>query len=158
MKTRTDVAVEKFMSGYNCAQCILYAFGSGLGLHGETALKMATGLGGGMGGRGEICGAVTGGILVLGLKYGRGEEEEKSVAHQTYQKTNELMDAFERVHGSCQCRTLVDGCDLRTPEGMQRFRQDGLHQKVCVGCVRTVGEILAGMLDATAAHAPAASK
>ncbi len=158
MKTRTDVAVEKFMSGYNCAQCILYAFGPGLGLEGEAALKMATGLGGGMGGRGDVCGAVTGGILVLGLKYGRGEQEEKSVAQQAYEKTNELMDAFERVHGSCMCRTLLDGCDLRTPEGMQRFRQDGLHQKVCVGCVRTVGEILAGMLDLPTGQVPEARR
>jgi C_GCAxxG_C_C family probable redox protein len=158
MKTKSEVAVEKFLSGYNCAQCILYAFGQDLGLDGETALKMATGLGGGMGGRGEVCGAVTAGILALGLKYGRGEKDEKSVAQQAYEKTNELMDAFERVHGSCMCRTLLDGCDLRSAEGMQRFRQDGLHQKVCVGCVRTVSEILAGMLEAQAAQTPSASK
>src|SRR5512139_2458451 len=155
MKSKSEVAVEKFLSGYNCAQCILYAFGRDLGLGGETALKMATGLGGGIGGRGEVCGAVTGGILVLGLQYGRGEEEEKRVAQQAYEKTNELMDAFERVHGSCMCRTLLDGCDLRSAEGMQRFRQDGLHQKVCVGCVRTVSEILAGMLAAPGAQGPA---
>ncbi len=146
MKTKTEMAVEKFVSGYNCAQSILYAFGLELGLDGETALKVATGLGGGMGGRGEVCGAVSGGILALGLKFGRGEKEEKSAAQQAYQKTGELMAAFERVHGSCLCRTLLCGCDLRTPEGMQRFREENLHQKVCVGCVRTVGEILAGML------------
>ncbi len=158
MKAKTDVAVEKFLSGYNCAQSILYAFGPDLGLEGETALKVATGLGGGMGGRGEVCGAVTGGILALGLKYGRGERAEKSVAQQAYQKTGELMAAFERVQGSCMCRTLLGGCDLRTPEGMQRFREQDLHHRVCVPCVRTVGEILAGMLDAPSREAPAASE
>jgi C_GCAxxG_C_C family probable redox protein len=111
-----------------------------------------------MGGRGEVCGAVTGGILALGLKYGRGEQAEKSVAQQAHQKTQELMAAFERAHGSCICRTLLGGCDLRTAEGMQRFKEQDLHHKICVGCVRTVGEILAGMLDAPAAQAPAASK
>ena len=158
MKTKTEVAVDKFVSGYNCAQAILYAYGPELGLDGETALKVATGLGGGMGGRGEICGAVTGGILALGLKYGRGGQEEKSVAQLAYQKTGELMAAFERVHGTCTCRVLLDGCDLRTPEGMKRFREEDLQHKVCVGCVRTGGEILAGMLGAPAAQAPAASK
>jgi C_GCAxxG_C_C family probable redox protein len=158
MKTKTEVAVQEFLSGYNCAQSILYAYGPDLGLDGETALKVATGLGGGMGGRGEICGAVTGGILALGLKYGRGGQEEKSVAQRAYQKTGELMAEFERVHGTCTCRVLLDGCDLRTPEGMTRFREEDLHHKVCVGCVRTVGEILAGMLEAPAAPAPAVSK
>ncbi len=158
MKTKSEVAVEKFLSGYNCAQSVLYAFGPDLGLDAETALKVATGLGGGMGGRGEVCGAVTGGILALGLKYGRGEQAEKSVAQQAYQKTGELMAAFERAHGSCTCRTLLGGCDLRTPEGMQRFKEQDLHRTVCVGCVRTVGEILAGMLDEPAAQATTARK
>ena len=156
MKTKTEVAVEKFLSGYNCAQAVLYAYGPDLGLDAETALKVATGLGGGMGGRGEICGAVTGGILALGLKYGRGGREEKSVAQQAYQKTGELMAAFERVHGTCTCRVLLDGCDLRTPEGMKRFREEDLHRKVCAGCVRTVGEIVAAMLEAAPAPAAAA--
>ncbi len=151
MKTKTEVAVEKFVSGYNCAQSILYAFGPDLGLDGETALKVATGLGGGLGGRGDVCGAVSGGVLALGLKFGRGGQQEKAVAQQAYQKTGELMAAFERVHGSCICRALLCGCDLRTPEGMQRFREEGLHQKVCVGCVRTAGEILTGILEAPAA-------
>ncbi len=158
MKTKSDVAVDKFMSGYNCAQSVLYAYGPELGLDSETALRVATGLGGGLGGRGEVCGAVTGGILALGLKYGRGGQDEKSVAQQAYQKTGELMAAFERAHGTCMCRVLLEGCDLRTPEGMQRFREQGLHQKTCVPCVRTVADVLARMLDAPPAPSPAATK
>ncbi len=149
--TKTEVAVEKFLSGYNCAQAILFAFGPGLGLDAERALKLATGLGGGMGGSGEVCGAVTGGILALGLQHGRGGRDEKPVAQEAYRKTLDLMAAFEKAHGSCLCRTLLCGCDLRTPEGMQRFREQDLHHQVCVGCVRTVGEILETMLDAPAA-------
>ena len=158
MKTKSDTAAEKFLSGYNCAQSILFAYGPDLGLDSETALRVATGLGGGMGGRGEVCGAVTGGILALGLKYGRGRQEEKSVAQQAYQKTGELMTAFERVHGTCLCRVLLDGCDLRTAEGMQRFREQDLHQKVCARCVRTVADTLAGMLNAPMARLSAATK
>ena len=68
MKTKSEVAMEKFLAGYNCAQSVLYAYGPELGMDGETALKVATGLGAGMGRRGEVCGALTGGILVLGLE------------------------------------------------------------------------------------------
>ncbi len=144
---KCDIAVEKFLSGYNCAQSVLFAFGPDLGLDPDTALKLATGLGGGMGGRGEVCGAVTGGILALDLKYGRGSQAEKPVAQQAYDKTNELMAAFERAHGSCLCRVLLDGCDLRSPEGMQRFRSEDLLRKVCARCVRTAAEQVARMLE-----------
>ena len=158
MNTKIDTAVEKFLSGYNCAQSVLYAFGPDLGLDAETALKVATGLGGGMGRRGEVCGAVTGGILALGLKYGRGGQQDRSATDQAYQKTQELMAAFERVHGSCTCRTLLGGCDLQTAEGQRFFKANDLLHKTCARCVQTVGEIVAGMLDAPAAQAPAVSK
>jgi len=156
MKAKTEIAVEKFLSGYNCAQAVLYAYGPNLGLDTETALKVATGFGGGLGGSGETCGAVTGGVLALGLKYGRGAQQDRSVADVAYQKTRDLMAAFEQAHGSCCCRTLLGGCDLRTPQGRQQFKDQDLHHKTCAKCVQTVGEILAGMLQAPAAAAPAA--
>ena len=66
------------------------------------------------------------------------------------------MAAFERAHGSCCCRTLLGGCDLQTPEGMQQFKEQDLHRKVCARCVRTVGEIVAAMLASAPAPTPAA--
>jgi C_GCAxxG_C_C family probable redox protein len=158
MKTKSEVAAEKFLSGYNCAQAILYAFGPDLGLDAETAQKVATGLGAGMGRRGEVCGAVTGGILALGLKYGRGGQQDRSATEETYRKTEELMAGFERRHRSCSCRVLLEGCDLRTAEGQQHFKEYDLLHKTCLRCVETVAELLAGMLDAPTAQAPDASK
>jgi C_GCAxxG_C_C family probable redox protein len=158
MKTKSEVAVEKFLSGYNCAQAVLYAYGPELGLDGESSLKVATGLGAGMGRRGEVCGAVTGGILALGLKYGRGAQQDRSATEKTYQKTLELMAQFETRHGSCFCRVLLDGCDLRTAEGQQQFKSHHLLQKTCLGCVETVVELLAGMLESPSAQAPETSE
>jgi C_GCAxxG_C_C family probable redox protein len=158
MKTHSEMAVEKFLSGYNCAQAILYAFGPELGLDGDTALRAAAGLGGGMGRRGEVCGAVTGGILALGLKYGRGGQQDRAVTEQAYQKTQAFMAAFERVHGSCTCRTLLSGCDIGTAEGQRYFKENDLFHKTCAKCVKTAGEILAAMLDAPPAQAPAANE
>ncbi len=158
MKTKTEAAVEKFLAGYNCAQSVLYAYGPELGLDGETALKVATGLGAGMGRRGEVCGALTGGILVLGLKYGRGGQQDRSATEQTYQKTRELMERFEKRHGSCFCRVLLEGCDLRTAEGQRFFKEQDLLHKTCAGCVQSVVEDLAEMIDAPAAKADGTSK
>jgi C_GCAxxG_C_C family probable redox protein len=148
MKTKSEVAQDKFLAGYNCAQSVLYAYGPDLGLDRETALKVATGLGAGMGRRGEVCGALTGGILVLGLKYGRGGQQDRSATEDTYQKTLDLMARFEQRHGSCFCRVLLDGCDLRTPEGQRFFKAHDLLHKTCMGCVHTVAEELGKMLNA----------
>ncbi len=158
MKTKSEVAVEKFLSGYNCAQAVLSAYGPDLGLDGEMALKVATGLGAGMGRRGEVCGAVTGGILALGLKYGRGGQQDRSATEETYRKTEELMAGFERRCGSCSCRVLLEGCDLRTAEGQQYFKEHDLLHKTCLRCVETVAEVLAGIVGAPTAQAPAAGK
>jgi len=158
MRTKSEVAMAKFLAGYNCAQSVLYAYGPDLGLDGETALKVATGLGAGMGRRGEVCGALTGGILALGLKYGRGGQQDRSATEETYQKTLELMARFEKRHGSCFCRVLLGGCDLRTAEGQQYFKEHDLLHKTCVGCVQTVVEEVAKLLDAPKGQASAARK
>jgi C_GCAxxG_C_C family probable redox protein len=158
MKTRSEAAMEKFMAGYNCAQSVLFAFGPELGLDGEMSLKVATGLGAGMGRRGEVCGAVTGGILALGLKYGRGARQDRSATEETYRKTLELMARFEERHGSCLCRVLLEGCDLRTAEGQQFFKEHDLLHKTCVGCVQSVVEILAQIVDAPEGRAGGANQ
>jgi C_GCAxxG_C_C family probable redox protein len=158
MKTKSEAAVEKFLSGYNCAQSVLYAYAPELGLDGETALKVASGLGAGMGRQGEVCGAITGGILALGLKYGRGGQQDRSATELTYRKAQELMARFEQGHGSCLCRVLLGGCDLRTPQGQQQFRDHDLLRKTCVGCVRTVAEVLTELLEAPDAAPTGASK
>lgn len=142
MSTRTEIALTRFSSGYNCAQSVLYAFRDDCGVSDDLALKMATGFGAGMGRKQEVCGAVTGGILVLSLRHGRGSADDSSATEQTYQKTRELMDRFASKHGSCICRQLLDGYELATVEGRQRFKADGMLDKACKPCVQSVVEIL----------------
>lgn len=149
-KSKTEVAVEKFLSGYNCAQSVLYAYAPELGLDQETALKLPTGLGAGMGRRGEVCGAVTGGILVLGLRYGRGAQQDRSATEVAYRKTEELMAGFEQRYGSCTCRVLLEGCDLRTAEGQQYVKEHDFLHTICAKCVETVAELLEGLMEDTA--------
>jgi C_GCAxxG_C_C family probable redox protein len=142
MKTKVEVATEKFLAGYNCAQSVLYACSDELNLEKETALKLACGLGGGLARSGEACGAVTAAILVLGLKHGRGEHDDPSATEQTYRKTRELLAVFEQQHGSVLCRQLLQGCDLMTPEGHQHYKEHDLRRKVCLPCIQSVIALL----------------
>lgn len=138
MKTRSDIAEAKMLEGYNCAQAVLYAFCEDLGFDPNTALKFATGFGAGMARKQEVCGAVSGGILALGLKFGRGEGQGKTVTEETYRRVRDLMARFESEHGSCMCKDLLEGRDLNTDEGQQSFKEHDCLHKTCVCCVRTV--------------------
>lgn len=142
MKTTLDKALSKMRDRYNCAQAVLYAYCEDLHLDSNTALRIGCGLGAGMGRKGEVCGAVTGGILVLGLRHGRGEKEDRSATEATYAKSRQLMDEFKRRHGSVICRDLLNGCDLSTPAGQQFFNDHDYGRCICWPCVESVVRIL----------------
>ena len=147
MKDRTEIAVSKFSEGYNCAQSVFYSYCDALQFDKNTALKMATGFGAGMGRKEEVCGAVTGGIMVIGAKYGRGEGDDRTATELTYKKTRELMDRFEKKHGTFICRKLLHGCDLNTEEGQKHFKDNDLSNTTCKPCVRSVVEILESIME-----------
>lgn len=139
---RIEEAKSLFLKGYNCAQSILYAFRDELNLSEETALKISCGLGAGMARKGEVCGAVTGGILVLGMRHGRVLNEDRTATEITYTKTQELMSLFTSRHGSFLCWQLLNGCDLSTQEGQNSFKENDYLNKICLNCVQSIVEIL----------------
>jgi C_GCAxxG_C_C family probable redox protein len=147
MENRTEIAVSKFSEGYNCAQSVFYSFCDALRFDKNAALKMACGFGAGMGRKGEVCGAVSGGIMVIGAKYGRGETDGQTAKELTYKKTRELMDRFEKKHGTFICRRLLHGCELTTEEGQKRFKENKLSDTICNPCVRSVVEILDDIIE-----------
>ena len=142
MDGHAERATEKFLEGYNCAQAVLYAFCEDLKLDPEVSLKLSCGFGAGMGKKQEVCGAVSGGIAVLGMKYGRGASDDKSLTETTYTKTRELMDRFQNRHGSYICRQLLDNCDMMTEEGQKHIRENDLRNKTCTLCVQSVVDIV----------------
>lgn len=143
--SRADIALEKSAAGYNCSQSVLYPFCEELGIDLDTALRMACGFGGGMGRRQEVCGALSGGVLAIGLKHGRGTQGDRTQTDETYVKVRELFARFEAQHGATTCRALL-GCDLRTAEGMQHAKEQGLFDSICKACIRTAVEAVEEIL------------
>lgn len=138
-----ETAVNYFKSGYSCSQSVLAAFGPKLGLDLETALKVASTFGGGIGRTGETCGAITGALMVLGLKYDRTEPEAKE---NSIKRAREFINKFKTrsPHGVTTCRDLL-GHDISTPTGRAFAKENGLYGN-CTNLVQYAAEIVKEML------------
>ena len=102
-------AAELFLSGSNCAQAVVVAFCDVTGLTPEFSAKMASSFGGGMGRLREVCGAVSGMLMVAGLLYGYEDPGEEDVNKKThYQLVQELAGKFREQVGSIVCREILD--------------------------------------------------
>ena len=95
-------AEELFSSGLNCAQSVFCAFSDEFGLDAELARRTSCGLGGGVGRMREVCGAVTGAALVLGLRHGPDKAE-------VYPLVQDFCAKFRAEAGSIICRELLEG-------------------------------------------------
>ena len=146
MNNKNETAVQKFTSGYNCAQSVLFACSDEIDIDKNTALKIAWAFGAGMGKKQEICGAITGGIMAISLKYSRFQNADNSTTDKIYSKTRELMDKFQGKHGTCKCSELLQGCNLSTDEGQKYIKENDLFNKTCVECVRSAATILEEIL------------
>jgi C_GCAxxG_C_C family probable redox protein len=106
---------------------------------------MAGGFGGGMGGQGGTCGAVTGSIMVLGLKYGKTKAEDNAAKEKTYRLVREFTQRFEERHQALLCRNLIDA-DLSTPEGLKAAQERKVFETKCSLFVRDAVKILEELL------------
>jgi C_GCAxxG_C_C family probable redox protein len=111
----------------------------------ELAKKIATGFGGGIGRLGESCGAVTGAIMVIGLKHGMTEVSNKEAKETTNERVNEFVNKFKERNNTIICRDLL-GHDLSTPEGMKNVHDKNLTNELCPGYVKDAAEILEQIL------------
>ena len=133
-------AIESFEQGFNCAQSIVAAFAPRHDLSREHALKVSCAFGSGMM-RGETCGAVTGGLMVIGLAHGRCRADDLAARSKTYALAQAFQERFAAVHGTCDCQDLL-GLDPTTPEGRQAALDRGLFETRCPQFVRSAVELL----------------
>ena len=138
MSAKTDLINERF-SQFNCAQTVFSLFAQELGINEKTALKIASGFGGGMT-RAETCGAVTGAYMVIGLKHGHNSSDPEKKA-KTKMLIQQFNEEFEKKHGSLICRNLT-GYDISTPEGSLAASENGVFQVKCPLFIKTACEII----------------
>lgn len=141
-----DRALDLFRRGFSCSQAVFTPFAEAMGLDRDAALRLSQPFGGGIARRGSLCGALTGGLLAIGLKHGRTRPDDDAARDTTYRLSREFMDRFARSFGAADCRDLL-GCDIGTPAGAADAEARGLHAKVCekvvAGAVRMIEEVLA---------------
>lgn len=141
--SNAEKAVENFKNGLNCSQSVLSAYGPALGLDEKTCIKIAAPFGGGIGHVQEVCGAVSGAAMVIGLKHGEGTEQ-RDRRDRIIELTQEFIKEFKKQKGSVLCRDLL-GCDISTKDGLTKAREQGAFN-VCADYVRLAGKILEKML------------
>lgn len=125
MKTgHADKARELFNDGYNCSQAVFGAFAEDAGLDMKTALRFASPFGGGMGRMREVCGGVSGMLMVLGLFYGYDEPDDAQAKKELYSYVRALADKFKESEGSIICRELARGSEnsARPESRGQKYR------------------------------------
>ena len=140
-----DKAQEYFRNNFNCSQAIFTTFATEVGLDEELALKIATQFGGGAR-KGEMCGAVSGALMVLGLKYGHCHAENAEEKKKAYQIAEEFMNRFIEKKGTVVCRELL-GYDLSKTEDMEKIKELNLFKTICPEMIRCATEIVDEMMN-----------
>jgi C_GCAxxG_C_C family probable redox protein len=138
MSAKCEKAAELFSSNFNCAQSVFAVFCEDYGMDIETGLKVAGAFGGGLR-CGEICGAVSGGAMVVGLKYGQTSSEDLDAKAECNMKTIEFTDVFKEKFGSLICREFL-GYDVRDAEAREQNRHK--HTEVCLKLVQGAVQLL----------------
>jgi C_GCAxxG_C_C family probable redox protein len=124
----------------NCSQAILETYAPSMGLPREMARRLTTAFAGGMG-MGSECGAVTGALMVIGLKYGRVHDKDPAADRRTSANVAEFIKEFKARHRDTVCSRLLD-VNMGTPEGVKEARGKGLFSTRCPEFVRSAAEIL----------------
>ena len=137
---KATLAAELFVQGYNCAQAIAVAFCEEVGMEKDQAAKMASSFGGGMGRMREVCGAVSGMLLVAGILYGYDTPDEGKIKKEHYERVQALAGKFREQIGSIICREILDNppSDPNPSPRTEEYYRD----RPCARMVYTAAQIL----------------
>ena len=141
-------AKENFLNGYNCCQAVFLACTDELGLDTETRAKIASSFGGGMGGMRQVCGAVSGMLMALGLHRGYTDPKDKEGKAAQYEVIRALADEFKRENGSIICRELLGLDENFKPKPPEERTEAYYKKRPCGELCRHAAEILEAYLKA----------
>ena len=138
--TTKEKALDYFSRHFHCSQAVLAAYADKCGLTEEQALKMGGCLGSGMR-KGEVCGACTGALIVLGALYGQYDETDLQSRELSNKVNDEMMERFAEKAGSYLCNDIL-GCDMSTEEGIRYARENNLFKDLCPKMVAYAVDVL----------------
>jgi len=138
---RSEKALSYFNNSFNCAQSVITSFSPELGLSEDDCLKVSCAFGAGMGKQQHTCGAVSGALMVIGLKFGKALNDSESKKENTYEKTAEFLKAFESKNGSIHCKTLLQGLNMNIEDDLIKIHELGLFETSCEKYVKDAVEI-----------------
>jgi len=136
----SEKAARYFKEGYNCSQSVLLTMAEHWKCKDELIPKIASPFGGGMARCGSACGALTGGLMVIGMKYGANEPSSEKTA-RAFELAQSFYRRFEKKNRSTMCRELL-GLDLSDIEQRKKAREEHLFEKKCPIFVKSAVEIL----------------
>jgi C_GCAxxG_C_C family probable redox protein len=143
---KQEKAIKYFRDKFNCSQSVLAAFRTESGLSEDDCLKISCAFGGGMGRQQLTCGAVTGAMMVLGLKYGRALNDPEEKKDITYLKTREFFNEFNTLNGSANCREILNGLDMTNPADHKKIVDQKLFDIKCEKCIADAINIVEAMI------------
>jgi C_GCAxxG_C_C family probable redox protein len=138
---KTDIAFGLFNGGFNCAQSVVGSYCSVEDGEAHLALRLASGFGGGMR-TGGVCGAVTGAVMVIGLREGQWRADDLDAKRKCGELTAKFIEEYSQRKGTLLCRELL-GYDVRDLEAAAKF--GGNKREVCQGAIRTALMLLEEM-------------
>ena len=143
MGERSKQAVNLFKQGYNCSQSVFAAFADLYGMDVETALRISSSFGGGMGRMREVCGAVSGMFMVVGMETGTVDGRDSAGKQHNYQVVQQLAEEFRQKNGSIICRELLGLPSMPQTDTKPEERTNEYYKKrPCVQLVEEAALIL----------------
>ena len=146
MSDKSILAAETFKNGFNCSQSVLSVFAEDVGLTKDCCFRVASPFGSGIARMQETCGAISGALMVIGLRYGKGEHGLEADKANAYKLSQLLIDKFKVRHQSINCLELLDNLDINTPEGMAEIHKRELFRCKCSKYVQDAVEIAESIL------------
>jgi C_GCAxxG_C_C family probable redox protein len=141
MRSRKQVAKEKFLKGFNCSQTVFVAFAKDVGLKEKDILKLSTGFGAGMGRMQNTCGAVTGAFMVIGYLNGKYKEDDDELKEKTYNFIQEFTSDFKKENDTINCFELM-GFDFKDKDEMEKAVEKELFKEKCLKYVLDAVDII----------------
>lgn len=149
MSSKEEMAINLFKQGYNCAQSVFAAFCEDFNMDFDTALKLFSSFGGGMGRLREVCGAVSGMFAVAGMKYGYTDPKDIEAKTKHYQLIQKLSVQFINTNHSIICRELLGLTDKKDSPVPELRTKEYYEKRPCVELVGCAARIMEELIAKT---------